>query len=214
MSAKDAEVAIAAPMVGEGALKQGEGIVAMAAALSEMDKAARSIGVEPDEPLGILLGSLRGAMEQTTRIARDGEARLLQAIEAFRGAASEDRARMKKATEQCEAETRKLQATFGAMEAMTHSVVMQTISTMTDKLAISMRNRMVIVERWHNLSVLLRWGLVLAIVVVGSMGVGYVGRMYQDENARAVLAHCLSSLFADQQTGKLYCQFNGAQAPQ
>ena len=187
-----------------------EGLADLRTALDNMDSAARAAGVEPDEPLGTWIGTLKVALESSATVTLGGEARIQAALAGLENASREDRLRLKQATERCAAETLKLERTFGTMEVRSHHLVTQTIHSMADQVAERMRDRMVIVERRHNRVALWRRAGVLTAAIVVIFGVGFATARYSDRDAVSLLDRCLAHPFVNTQTGGLVCEVGAA----
>jgi hypothetical protein len=177
-------------------------------ALAQIEKAARMAGIEPDDPLGIWIDSLRAGLQLFADLSVESEARVFTALGGLKEAALEDTRRMKAAVAECDAATRKLQATYGTMETRVNNLIAQTIASMAGQVADQMRDQMVIVERRHNRVVLWKRAGFLAVIVVAIFGGGFGAARYVDQPAVRLLNQCLAHPLEDSQTGSLLCSMD------
>lgn len=177
-------------------------------ALARIEKAARGAGIEPDDPLGIWIDSLRAGLQLFADLAIESEARVFTTLGGLKEAALEDTRKMKAAVAECDATTRKLQATYGTMETRVNNLIAQTVASMAGQVAEQMRDQMVIVERRHNRVVLWKRAGFLTAIVAVIFGVGFGASRYVDRPAVRLLDQCLAHPLEDTQTGSLLCSMD------
>jgi hypothetical protein len=166
--------------------------------VAEIESALERVGIREDDPIRPVFAGLIDLFERVRREAVE--------VKGTRQAAEAGIALMKKATERCTAETLKLERMFGTMEVRSHNLVTQTITSMADRVAEQMRDRMVIVERRHNRIALWRRAGVLAATVVGIFLVGFAAAEYSDHDATDLMDRCMAHPFVNTQTGGLVCE--------
>lgn len=170
----------------------------------EIGFALTKAGVRDDDPIRPVFTGLIILFE---RVRREAEV-----VKGMRQAAEASIALMKRATERCNAETLKLERTFGTLEIRSHHFVTQTVQSMADQVAEKMRDQMVIVERRHNRIVLWRRAGFLTAVVVAIFIAGFAAARYGDSDTLSMMNRCLAHPFVDTGTGGLVCEV-GAPRP-
>jgi hypothetical protein len=129
---------------------QPDGLAALRAALTKMDKAAVRAGIDPEDALAGLLEAIRAVMDRSAEITLAREARISETVAALTAANEAERLAMRSAADRCRAETQKLDKYSSALEVRAENLVTQTITSMSNKVAEEIKKRSVIVERQYN----------------------------------------------------------------
>lgn len=161
-------------------------------------------GIPSDDPIVPLIEGMVEIAEETRHHAASFAGELARMDERLAG----EKKRMRDAVDECDAATRKLQATYGTMEIRVNNLIAQTVASMAGQVAEQMRDQMIIVERRHNRVVLWKRAGLLSAMVAVIFGVGFGAARYADRPAVRLLDQCLAHPLQDAQTGGLLCSMD------